>query len=158
MARIERGTHRSQATPTPAAANRMAAYPSDAPPRSAPSGFVDRGDAGRLRPLLDAIRQVESAGNDRAVGDAGRSIGPYQIGLAYWRDGGGDPGRYLGDAWSAAACEVVMLTYWRRHCPAAMRTGDFETLARVHNGGPRGATKPSTLPYWRRVRAATQEK
>ena len=36
-----------------------------------------------LRPLFDAIREVESGGNPDAVGDGGRSIGPYQI---QWRD------------------------------------------------------------------------
>ena len=81
-----------------------------------------------LRPLLAAIRQVESAGDDRAVGDGGRSRGPYQIGLAYWR----------------------------RYAPAALAAGDLATLARVHNGGPGGAGLRATLGYWRRVKVAME--
>ena len=36
--------------------------------------------------LLDAIRQVESSGNDAAIGDGGKAIGPYQIWRVYWID------------------------------------------------------------------------
>jgi hypothetical protein len=37
--------------------------------------------------------------------------------------------------------------------PEALASGDLEVLARIHNGGPRGAQSPATLDYWRRVRA-----
>jgi hypothetical protein len=30
---------------------------------------------------------------------------------------------------------------------------DLETVARIHNGGPRGATKTSTQKYWAKVRS-----
>jgi len=149
------GTQRPAAAPPPAAAAEKATASrrtSGSSPRSVPSG-----SPGNLRPLFDALRQVESAGNDMAVGDDGRSLGPYQIGLAYWLDGGGDPGRYRLDVWRAAACEAVMLTYWRRYCPAALARGDWETLARVHNGGPRGPLKAATLPYWRKVRMEIEQ-
>ena len=33
------------------------------------------------------------------------------------------------------------------------RSGDVEVLARVHNGGPRGAAKPATKGYGRKVAA-----
>ena len=36
--------------------------------------------------LLAAIRQVESHGNDKAVGDGGKAIGPYQVWRGYWQD------------------------------------------------------------------------
>ena len=36
--------------------------------------------------LLDAIRCVESTGDICAIGDNGRSIGPYQIMRAYFND------------------------------------------------------------------------
>jgi len=101
--------------------------------------------------LLAAIRQVESGGNDRAIGDGGKAIGPYQLHREYWIDGGGEPGRYRLDAWDAAACRPVILGYWKRYCPAALAAGDARTLARVHNGGPNGARKAATLPYWRKV-------
>ena len=34
----------------------------------------------------DAIKQVESSGNENAVGDNGRSIGPLQIQRSYYND------------------------------------------------------------------------
>jgi hypothetical protein len=102
-----------------------------------------------LRPLLDAIRQVESRDNDRAVGDGGHSQGPYQIGRAYWQDGGGQD--YDRLVWDCAASEQVMVNYWRRYCPAALARGDFETLARTHNGGPCGPQSSKTVRYWHRM-------
>jgi hypothetical protein len=105
--------------------------------------------------LLAAIRQVESAGNDNAVGDGGKAIGPYQIHRVYWKDGGGDPARYRIDAWHAERCVPVILAYWRRYCPAALAAGDAETMARVHNGGPgwnTGRRRAATAAYWRKVK------
>ena len=104
--------------------------------------------------LLKAIRQVESSGDDRAIGDGGRSRGPYQIGRAYWSDGGGDRGRYDSDVWDAELCRPVIIGYWRRFCPAALKTVAAEKLARVHNGGPRGDRIAATEKYWKRVSAA----
>jgi hypothetical protein len=104
-----------------------------------------------LRPLLDAIRQVESGGKaDPGAGDGGRSIGPYQIQRAYWRDSG-VPGSYR-QVRNAAYAERVILAYWKRHVPQALSQADWSTLARVHNGGPAGHRKNATLPYWQRVR------
>src|SRR3972149_3105376 len=63
-----------------------------------------------LRPLFRAIRALETSGMaapHRAVGDKGRSIGPYQITRAYWMDSGSD-GKWTwcrGHAYS----EAVML-------------------------------------------------
>lgn len=103
------------------------------------------------RPILDAIRAVESSNNPTPPdGDDGRSIGPYQIQRAYWRDSG-VRGRY---EWcrNRAYAERVVLAYWQRHCPAAMAAGDWQTCARIHNGGPSGARKTETIGYWARVR------
>ncbi len=108
----------------------------------------------KLRPLLDAIRQVESGDNDDAVGDDGKAIGAYQIWSAYWSDAvewvPDIAGTYEGcrARWYA---ERVMVAYWHRYCREALRKGDYQTLARVHNGGPRGAGKKATLPYWEKV-------
>lgn len=108
--------------------------------------------AADVHDLLDAIREVETGGHAnpaRAVGDGGRSLGPYQISRAYWRDSG-VPGRYE-QVRNAAYAERVVLAYWRRHCPDALKRLDWKTLARTHNGGPAGPSKKRTLPYWRRV-------
>ena len=102
--------------------------------------------------LLRAIRQVESG--DRATppdGDGGRAIGRYQIHLAYWQDAR-VPGRYQ-DCRQEAYARRVVLAYWRRRGREALASGDLEVLARIHNGGPRGAASPATAFYWRRIRA-----
>ena len=116
-------------------------------------GCVAAGD--ELRPLLAAIQAVETSGiraPSQAVGDDGRSIGPYQISKAYWMDS-----RIKG-AWKhcrgQAYSETVMLAYWKRHCPVALRQRNFEVLARIHNGGPRGQSKQATILYWQKVRRA----
>ncbi len=104
--------------------------------------------------LFDAIRSVESGGvanSHEAVGDGGRSIGPYQISRAYWKDSG-IPGSW-DDCRNRGYSESVMLAYWQRYCPDALLLPDFETLARIHNGGPTGQLKQSTIQYWQRVRA-----
>lgn len=106
-----------------------------------------------LRPLLDAIRMTETGGTSdsaNAAGDHGRSIGPYQISRKYWIDSG------AGGTWetcrNAAVAERTMISYWRRHCPNALRQRSWEVLARVHNGGPNGHRRAATSQYWRAVR------
>ena len=101
----------------------------------------------RLVCLFDAIRQVESGGNDYAVGDGERSLGPYQCGRAAWADGGGNPADYDRLVWNRAACERVMLGYWKRYGAVT-----DEQRARTWNGGPRGAEKKATLAYWAKVK------
>lgn len=107
-----------------------------------------------LERLFDAIRQVETGDHPdpvNALGDNGRSLGPYQITRAYWRDSG-VPGTYRSVR-SKAYAERVMIAYWMRYCPRALATGDWQTLARVHNGGPSGRFQVKTFAYWQRVRA-----
>ncbi len=105
-----------------------------------------------FREFLNALMQVESGGDARAVGDGGASKGLYQIGKLYWIDGCGVAGDYETAVWDKAACERVMWNYWTRYCPDALQNLDYETLARIHNGGPRGATKQATIPYWNKVK------
>lgn len=125
---------------------------------------------GALRPLLDAIRIVETGGQADpagAVGDGGRSLGPYQISRAYWLDACERSESLRGQPYATVRdvdyAERVMIAYWQRYCPVtlrmvtwqdpAMRCHAFEVLARIHNGGPNGAHQPATLDYWRRVEA-----
>jgi len=104
-----------------------------------------------LRPLFDSIREVESGGDPTVVGDGGRSIGPYQIKWSYWKDSG-VPGSYY-QVRDPRYAERVMVGYWQRYCPDALARGDYQTLARVHNGGHSGARSGKTVAYWRKVAA-----
>jgi hypothetical protein len=134
----------------------------------------------QLSLLLDAIRQEESRGASHPpAGDCGSpwgpSLGPYQIGWAYWADAGtGIPYAKVQDA---TVCRRVIVAYWRRWCPkalqavshqrsgisgSALRSGALryaeqsqrsalETLARFHNGGPGAWKSNDAAAYARRV-------
>ena len=85
------------------------------------------------------------------------AIGPYQIHWRYWKDGCETlkvdwPYSY---AFRFAESREVVEAYFDRYGKSyTKRTGirpSFETLARIHNGGPTGGLKPSTSAYWVRV-------
>jgi hypothetical protein len=118
-------------------------------------------DAARatLRPLLDALVQVESRGRDDAVGDAGNALGALQIWRVYWSDAlqhAPAIGGTYDDVRTRVYAERVVVAYWLRYAAAAVRNVDFERLARVHNGGPRGHKKKATVAYWQRVSRAME--
>ncbi|CAI5508333.1 unnamed protein product [Closterium sp. Naga37s-1] len=60
-------------------------------------------------------------------------------------------GRELGHA------EDTVVSYWMRYCPHAIRTLDWELLAKAHNGGPRGTRYSKTQRYWGKVRRHLQQ-
>lgn len=99
--------------------------------------------------LLDAMEQVESGGNVHAVGDGGRSHGPLQIQRPYWIDSN-MPGTF-SQVRDRKYARATVIAYWKRYSPAAYRTEDVRTLARIHNGGPAGHTKTATIKYWDKV-------
>lgn len=134
---------RSAATRRGPAASPSAPKPAPRPERPAPQD--------PLRPLFDALLMEESKGDDYAIGDGGRSLGPYQCTRAAWKDGcewGGVDWDYDTFVWSRWHCEWVMIWYWERH-----ECVNDEERARAWNGGPWGPQKESTLAYWHRVRA-----
>lgn len=119
---------------------------------------VSCSQAADLQPILKAIQMQESSGKANPPdGDGGKAIGPMQIHRGYWYDATHSaagkqvhPGTYQ-DCRKLDYARQVVLWYWARYCPQAATAGDFETLARCHNGGPSGAGKPATLAYWRGV-------
>jgi hypothetical protein len=111
--------------------------------------------------IVRAIREVESGNRgDCPDGDGGRAIGPFQIHRRYWLDAVEfDPsigGRYE-DCRRLAYAEKVVIAFLKRHAATAWRAADAEALARVHNGGPRGASKAATQVYWLKVRKVLQK-
>jgi hypothetical protein len=112
------------------------------------------GDSRRAGPdeidrLLDAIAKVESRHDPALVGDGGRAAGVYQIHRTYWADGT----KLLGVNWDydLAADPVkarkvvrVYLLHYGQGC-------SLLEMARIHNGGPNGHKKQSTLDYTRKI-------
>lgn len=115
--------------------------PLAAPARDAEYDDIDR--------LLDAIAQVESGNDSDAIGDRGRAIGMYQIHRRYWRDGV----RILRVKWDyslafkAEKSRQVVKAYLLHYGKGR----SLLDIARIHNGGPNGYKKESTLPYARRI-------
>ena len=97
-----------------------------------------------------ALHIVETGGKRGAIlGDNGHALGPLQIHRAYHADAriGGDYARCADLDYSRR----VVSAYLQRYAPQAWASGDVVTLARIHNGGPRGASKPATVAYAAKV-------
>lgn len=99
--------------------------------------------------LITALIIVESSGNDLAIGDGGKAIGPLQIhrGVVI------DVNRFTGahyrhqDMTNRAQARAVCEAYLRHYG----RGKTTEEQARIWNGGPTGDRKTATEGYWRKV-------
>jgi hypothetical protein len=100
--------------------------------------------------LISALIIVESSGNDLAIGDGGRAIGPLQIHRGVVLDVNRITGAsyrhqdMTNRAQARAVCEAYLKHYGRG--------ATTEQLARRWNGGPKGDTKTSTEAYWAKVK------
>jgi hypothetical protein len=102
-----------------------------------------------------ALHIAETSGRTGPIlGDNGKALGPLQIHKSYHKDSrvAGDYSRVSDLNYSVR----VATAYLKRYAPAAWKAGDVETLARVHNGGPRGHLKPATKSYGVRVKALSK--
>lgn len=102
-----------------------------------------------------ALHIVETGGRRGAIlGDGGKALGPLQIHRAYHADAriGGDYSRCAELDYSRR----VVSAYLQRYAPKAWAAGDVETLARIHNGGPRGDKKQATVNYGKKVLRLSQ--
>jgi soluble lytic murein transglycosylase-like protein len=105
-----------------------------------------------LSNLITALIAVESSGNDLAIGDNGRAVGPLQIhrGVVL------DVNRITGsnyrhqDMTNRAAARAVCQAYLTHYG----RGATTEQLARRWNGGPTGDRKSATMAYWAKVKKA----
>ena len=102
-----------------------------------------------------ALHLVETGGKRGAIlGDGGKALGPLQIHRSYHADAriGGDYARCADLDYS----KRVVTAYLQRYAPAAWASGDVVTLARIHNGGPRGESKTATIRYGAKVKRLTK--
>ena len=113
----------------------------DGSAQNLPAGFLDR------------LAALESGGDDAAVNAAEGAVGRYQIRPAYLADANEAAGTSytLAEMREPGKAEAVVRAYLGRYGRAfAARAGrepTAEELARIHNGGPRGAESPRTLAY-----------
>lgn len=113
--------------------------------------------------FLAALAAVESGGDDAAINFADDAHGRYQITALYLADANAALGtRYtlaeMHDPDKAARIVTAYLTRYGR--AFERRTGREATaadLARIHNGGPRGAEREATLGYAERFHRAYLE-
>ena len=97
-----------------------------------------------------ALHLVETSGRHGPIlGDNGRSLGPLQISRAYFTDS--RVGGTYEQVVDLGFARKVVSAYLQRYAPQAWAAGDVVTLARIHNGGPAGARKASTVNYGAKV-------
>ena len=105
--------------------------------------------------LISALIIVESSGNDLAIGDNGRALGPLQIHRGVVSDVNRITGSHYqwqqmtNRAQARAVCEAYLTHYGKSN--SSNRTS-IEQLARRWNGGPTGDRKASTVGYWTKVK------
>lgn len=106
--------------------------------------------------FFKALHQVETSGRlGPTVGDNGKALGPLQIHRRYHQDS-----RVPGDYTQVSDYDYsvrVVSAYLKKYAPSAWERGDVVVLARIHNGGPRGAAKPATEKYAAKVVAALRK-
>lgn len=112
------------------------------------------------RTFLDALAAVEANGNDAAVNLAEDAHGRNQIRAGYLADGNAALGaRYtLAEMHDPDKAARIVKAYLTRYGRAFERRAGHEAtaadLARIHNGGPRGAERYDTVDYSMRFLAA----
>lgn len=105
------------------------------------------------RGFLNRLAMVESGGDDAATNAAEGAVGRYQIRTAYLADANEAAGTSyaLAEMHDPEKAETIVRAYLGRYGRAfaarAGRAPTAEELARIHNGGPRGAESPRTLAY-----------
>ena len=107
--------------------------------------------------LIDALIEVESNGNDSAVGDTHLrepSIGVLQIRPVMVREVNrilklkGTNHRYKNKDRFSKEKSIEMFKIWQEF---HHNDSDYEEIARSWNGGPKGPKNPRTYSYWKKV-------
>ena len=101
-----------------------------------------------------ALAYKESKLDASKVGDRKlkhKAYGIYQIRYPYWLDAVEyDPslkGEFMRVVTDPAYAQRVCIAYFKRHCSRALANRDWNFLARIHNGGPRGPSQRATRDY-----------
>ncbi len=111
--------------------------------------------------LITALIQVESAGDDNAIGDtqlADKAYGCLQVRQPCVDDynRAHSTSHQAKDCLGNRQLSVQICEWYTNHYATEQRLGHAPTdedRARIWNGGPNGFKKQSTAGYWTRVRA-----
>lgn len=107
--------------------------------------------------LIPALIQVESGGNEKAVGDKGRAKGALQLHKIYIDDANriAKKNFIYDDAFdiekSKQIVKIYLIHYGKNYEKKTGKKVSEEVLARIHNGGPAGYLKDSTKKYWNKI-------
>ncbi len=107
--------------------------------------------AANLDGFFAALAKVESSGNPKAVNKKETALGIYQIRPAYFQDSKvkGNHSQVFDPVFARSVCEA----YFKKYEKKALDNGDFETLARCHNGGCGWRkNKSATDSYWKKIK------
>jgi len=103
-----------------------------------------------------AIIMVESNGHDFEIGDDGKAYGCLQMHAAYVQDAAEHAGKdwVHEDAFQRDVAIQIFEAYMDRYATEERlgRKPTAEDIARIHNGGPNGYKKKSTVKYWVKVK------
>lgn len=107
--------------------------------------------------LILALIAVESSGDPNAIGDGGKAYGILQMHSAYVQDAAewANEDWTHEDAFDPDKARKIFMAYMERYAqdhkrPEGMSRAQY--ISRIHNGGPRGFLKESTIPYWQKVK------
>lgn len=113
--------------------------------------------------MAAAIAEIESGGNPLAlryephIGDASVGLMQTLVSTAQWlwdigyRDFPQPTMAALAEAHASMYFGCAYLDWLKRRNASS---ASEEWIVRAYNGGPGGATKPATLPYWQKYKAA----
>ena len=116
--------------------------------------------------FLAALMAIESGGDPDAVGDLhlkNKAYGLYQIRQPYLTDVNRILRKSLtledirgkgSEQIAANAVKVYLIHYGKRYARITGKQPTMEVYARMHNGGPNGWKKDSTLGYWEKFQGA----
>lgn len=108
-------------------------------------------NAANMDNFFAALAKVESSNNPKAINKKENALGIYQIRVAYYKDSN-VIGKHT-DVYDPIIAKKVVLAYFQRYEPKALKNNDFETLARCHNGGCGWRSNKSlTDGYWNKIK------
>jgi len=113
--------------------------------------FVLSIHAANMDDFFNALAKVESSNNPKAINKKENALGVYQIRPAYFKDANvkGNHGQVFDPVFARQVCEA----YFKKYEKKALDNGDFETLARCHNGGCGWRkNKSATDKYWQKIK------